>query len=164
VVSMGEPIDEGTLADALPGTWAVAATNFPMWLTGTKLRPQFSYNLVTRSPLVLDDDVVYLDEEGAPRQISGVDKWNGHGFTWRGKGVLRLFASHWTVAGLSADRSVAVIRFSKSLATPAGVDVIVRVGTDTSELRATIAHATEDFGLTPEDFASLSWLETDTKG
>jgi len=51
-----------------------------------------------------------------------------------------------------------VISFSKSLATPAGVDVIVREGVEHPELRATIAHGSEEFGLTPEEFGSLTWL------
>jgi hypothetical protein len=47
------------LADILPGTWRVEATNFPMWLTGKRLDPTLTYALVSRDPLVLADDVSY---------------------------------------------------------------------------------------------------------
>ena len=154
---MGATLDQRTLADLLPGTWSIAATNFPMWLSGDKLEPTFSYELLSEDPLVLSDDVGYL-EEGEEKHILGQDTWRGDEFVWRGRKLLRLFASRWGVAGMSDDGTIAVIRFSKSLATPAGVDVIVRDGADHPELRATIAHATEEFGLTPEEFGSLTWF------
>lgn len=154
---MGALLDQRTLADLLPGTWTIAATNFPMWLTGDKLKPTFTYELVSDDPLVLSDDVGYV-QEGEEKHILGQDTWRGDEFVWRGRKLLRLFASHWSVAGISDDGTIAVIRFSKSLATPAGVDIIVRSGTQHPELRAMIAHATEEFGLTPEDFGSLTWF------
>ncbi|CAN5263371.1 hypothetical protein BH09ACT5_BH09ACT5_09650 [soil metagenome] len=154
---MGATLDQRTLADLLPGTWTVAATNFPMWPTGEKLEPRFTYELVSDEPLVLSDDVAFL-EDGEEKHILGQDTWHGDEFVWRGRRLLRLFASHWSVAGMSDDGTIAVIRFSKSLATPAGVDVLVRDGTLHPELRAMIAHASEEFGLTPEEFGSLTWL------
>lgn len=154
---MGATLDQRTLADLLPGTWNVQATNFPMWLAGTRSEPRFTYELVSDEPLVLSDDVSYV-ADGEQKHILGQDVWNGDGFVWRGRKLLRLFASHWSVAGISDDGTIAVIRFSKSLATPAGVDIIVREGTHLPELRATIAHATEEFGLSPEEFGSLTWL------
>ncbi len=154
---MGATLDQRTLADVLPGTWTIQATNFPMWLTGERVEPRFTYGLVSEQPLVLSDDVSYVegDEE---KHILGQDIWNGEEFVWRGRKLLRLFASHWSVAGISEDGTIAVVRFSKSLATPSGVDVIVREGKRHPELRATIAHATEEFGLSPEEFGSLTWL------
>jgi hypothetical protein len=154
---MGALLDQRALADLLPGAWTVAATNFPMWLAGNKFSPKFTYELVSEDPLVLSDDVSYA-EEGEEKHILGLDTWRGDEFVWRGRRLLRLVASHWTVAGASEDGTIAVIRFSKSLATPAGVDVIVRDGTQQPELRRTIAHATEDFGLSPEEFGSLTWF------
>lgn len=161
---MGDALDDRTLADVLPGTWNVVATNFPMWLTGERLSPRFEYGLISSDPLVLSDEVAYLQADGQSKSIVGVDTWRGDEFVWRGKGLLRLFASHWSIAGLSDDGSVAVVRFSKSLVTPAGVDIIVRDGSDHTEVRKLIAHGTEQFGLTPEDFGSLSWLAVSPKG
>ena len=155
---MAATLDEDILASVLPGRWSIAATNFPMWLKGDRTEPHFSYELLAQHPLVLSDDVSYLDAEGELKHIIGTDTFAWDEFRWRGKGLLRFFASHWSVSGISPDGSVAVIRFSKSLATPAGIDIIVREGTEVPELRAMIARTTEAFGLSPEDFGSLTWL------
>jgi len=159
---MGATLDQRTFADTLPGTWIVAATNFPMWLTGERIDPRFTYDLVSREPLVLSDDVSYtqVGEEPEEKHILGHDTWKGDEFVWRGRKLLKLFASHWSVTGMSDDGTIAVIHFTKSLATPAGVDVIVREGTELSGIRATIAHGTDEYGLTPEEFGSLTWFAT----
>lgn len=154
--------DEETLAKVLPGSWRIAATNFPMWLTGERHSPRFSYELLGEHPLVLSDDVSYFTAEGEEKHVLGQDTFAHDEFSWRGKKLLRLFVSRWSVSGVSEDGSIAVIHFSKSLATPAGIDIIVRDGVETPELRATIARATEEFGLSPEDFGSLTWLQPAT--
>jgi hypothetical protein len=161
---MGEPLDSRALADMLPGTWYIVATNFPMWLSGERRDPTFTYDLVSPEPLVLGDTVTYVDAEGATKQIVGQDTWRDGEFVWRGTKLLKLFASHWSVAGASEAGDVLAIRFSKSLATPAGVDIVARQGVQSGPIRAQVAHATEQFGLTPEDFASLSWLRPPTTG
>lgn len=148
---------DSALAELLPGSWTVAATNFPMWVSGERRHPRFTYRLLSRTPLVLSDDVSYA-EGGIDKHIRGRDTLRGDGFVWRGRGLLAIATSRWSVAGRSEDGTVVTIRFSRSLATPAGLDVIVREGTEHAELRAMIARSTEGFGLTPEDFASLSWL------
>ena len=56
-------------------------------------------------------------------------------------------------------QGLAVIRFEKSVVTPAGVDVVVGEGVDASELRTVIAADPASFGLTLEEFASLTWLD-----
>lgn len=151
--------DADSLARILPGTWRIGATNFPMWLSGDRHQPTFSYELKGTDPLRLGDVVGYSDRSGARKSIVGVDRLSAHGFVWRGRGLLSLFASHWSVAGSTDDENILVIRFSKSLGTPAGVDVVVREGTDSHEFRTTVAGASTELGLAHEEFASLTWLE-----
>lgn len=146
------------LAAVLPGTWRVQATNFPMWLSGERHSPTFTYELVSPDPLVLSDDVCWFDGDGAEQHVLGVDRFTAHGFLWRGRRLLSLFTSRWTVSGVSDDNDVVVIRFEKSLATPAGIDVIVRSDADVPEARALVARSAASFGLSAEDFASLAWL------
>ena len=160
MVSVRAPLNESTLAELLPGSWGIAATNFPMWISGERTNPSFTYELVSASPLVLADDVSYLDAEGVEKHIIGTDTLKNDEFVWRGKGVLRIVKSHWHVAGANDDGTVAAIRFSKSAVTPAGIDIIVKTATHVPELRALIARSTELFGLSPEDFGSLTWLTT----
>ncbi|MGV8896173.1 MAG: hypothetical protein ACOH10_01450 [Rhodoglobus sp.] len=165
---MREPLDEQAMADLLPGSWIVAATNFPMWLSGERNEPRFEYGVVSRDPLVLSDDMGYTEgrgkRAGTLKHILGRDTFDGEAFVWRGAGLLKLITSRWYVAGASDDGSIAAIHFAKSLGNPAGVAVIVREGSSVPEIRAIIAHSTEDYGLTPEQFASLSWLGSSATG
>ena len=150
--------DEHQLAELLPGRWKVVASNFPMWLRGERTDPTFTYEVLGTGPLVLRDDVSYVDAEGQTKHVLGVDRWTGNGFRWRGKGLLRLAKSDWTVPGVSKAGTIAAVRFAKSLVSPAGIDIIVREGVDLPEPRAIVATESTRFGLTAEDFASLTWL------
>ncbi len=154
--------DEGFLTELLPGTWAIGATNFPIWLTGERLSPTFGYELVRSGPLVLRDTVSYRARDGKLKTIVGVDRLSGSGFTWRGRGLLVPFVSRWAVVGVAPDQSFVVIRFSKTRVSPEGVDIVAREGMDSLEIRALVAASTEDFGITAGEFASLTWLEVGT--
>lgn len=150
--------DVATLQRILPGRWIVKATNFPMWLSGERRDPTFEYVTRRGYPLVLADEVTYSDPEGKTKSIRGVDRWNGQGFTWKMNGVRGLFVkSRWEVAGVR--QGLVVLRFEKSVVTPAGVDVIVGEGVDATELRAVIAADPGSFGLSIDEFASLTWLD-----
>lgn len=146
------------LPDLLQGTWTVEGTNFPMWLDGQRLRPTFTYRVISDNPLVLADDVAYSTPSGEIKHILGTDKLVHDGFVWRGKGLQKLISSRWTVEGNNPEATIVVIRFEKTLFTPAGIDVLVRDGFEVPELRALIARNSPFFGLAPEDLASLTWL------
>lgn len=152
-----EQIEESALAELLPGTWAVAATNFPMWLSGARRSPKFTYGLVSSTPLVLTDDVSYETVAGERKHILGKNTYSGGRFVWRGRGLLGVVASRWSVTGARKDGTVIAIKFAKTIGTPAGIDILVREDAGV-EARALVAGASEEFGLTPEEFASLSWL------
>ncbi len=152
---MGETLD---LAALLPGDWSVVATNFPMWLDGTKLAPCFSYELLRGQPLTLSDTVTYRDATGQEQRIEGRDTWRRDRFVWRGAGRLRLVTSRWEVSGTGAGDNLVAIRFDRSLMTPSGVDIIARHDSPPREPRRIVASDVESFGLTPEEFASLTWL------
>jgi hypothetical protein len=150
--------DVATLQRVLPGRWVVKATNFPMWLSGERRDPTFEYVTLRDDPLVLADEVTYTDLDGKVKAIRGVDRWNGQGFTWKMNGLRGMFVkSRWEVAGVR--QGLVVLRFEKSVVTPAGVDVIVAEGLDATELRSVIAADPASFGLSIEEFASLTWLD-----
>lgn len=164
---MRDPLDEQAMADLLPGTWTVAATSITTWLSGDRSDPRFIYALISREPLILSEDVAYTvargKRAGTQKRILGRDTFDGQEFVWRGTGMLKLFTSRWHVGGISDDGSIAAIHFSTSPGTHAGVDVLVREGSPVPELRAAIAHSTDDYGLSPEQFASLTWLGSRAK-
>lgn len=121
-------------ARRLEGEWRVVATTFPMWLEGKKTQPRFGYsNLQTRDGVTTMDDRVSYLEDGRPGTIDGIDTQHAEvptHFTWRGRGVLALFASDWDVVFIDEHERFAIITFTKTLATPAGLDVIAREALD----------------------------------
>jgi hypothetical protein len=148
-------------AQLLPGTWRIGATNFPLWLRGDRQNPSFSYELKREHPLVLRDTVSWTTPEGERKNLVGTDRQRGNAFVWRGRGAFALLASRWSICGASADGTILGLRFSKSIATPAGVDIIVRQGTPAQALRATVSASSSLLGLENEEFASLTWLHLD---
>ena len=118
-----------TLLHQLIGTWFIIATNFPMWLKGDKLSPEFNYTLTERKgEQVLFDEVKYIKKR-KPRSIKGYDHPDTkkeNGFTWRGKGLLAIAKSNWEVRLIDEKAGWAVIYFSKTIFTPEGVDIISR--------------------------------------
>jgi hypothetical protein len=171
--------DAAALAELLPGTWRVGATNFPLWLSGDRHRPRFNYELKTADPLVLHDTVTYTTAQGVEKTLPGVDRLRtdrprrnqrkgdqhdvdqhgGNIFVWRGTGLLRFVTSRWAVVGATEDSNVMVIRFVKSRLTPAGVDVVLREGTDSHAFRTQVTGLSSTLGLTHGELASLTWLE-----
>ncbi|BCJ50386.1 hypothetical protein Asp14428_18610 [Actinoplanes sp. NBRC 14428] len=142
-------IDAEVLREVLPGRWRVLASSFPMWLSGRRLDPHFTYGLLPGSPLVLSDEVSYRTPAGATRRIAGVDRFDAAAgrFTWRGRGLLRPLSSSWRVTHLSDDHELVVLTFDRSLVTPAGTDVIGRGTGPRPDAR----------GRVPED-DTLHWL------
>ena len=150
--------DVATLQQVLPGRWTVKATNLPIWLSGERRDPAYEYVTLRDDPLVLADEVTYTEADGKAKSIRGVDRWNGSGFTWKMNGLRGSFAKgHWEVAGVR--QGLVVLRFEKSVVSPAGVDVLVGEGLDATELRSVIAADPASFGLSIEEFASLTWLD-----
>jgi hypothetical protein len=146
------------LAEALPGRWTLRATNFPMWLKAENQDPVFEYELLSSEPLRFRDTVHYRDAgKDAPRTINGTDRARGSGFVWRGRGLLGLLSSRWSVTGIDGD--ILALRFERSAVTPAGVDLLVREGVEIAELRREVAADLDKLGITIEEFASLSWLD-----
>ena len=155
---MHSALDERTTADLLPGTWFIAATNMPIWLSGERREARLSYELLGTDPLVLAEEVSFTTTEGEPKRIVAKNTWKHDEFVWRGKGLLKPLTSRWHIAGAADDGTVLVLRFDQSLARHAGIDIVVREGTSHPELRKAVARGTQDFGLSPEEFASITWI------
>jgi len=76
----------------------------------------------------MSDNVTFL-KRGRQRQIAGIDtrlSQPGVVFRWRGTGLLSPLTSDWHITELDPDYQWAVISFSRSLLTPAGLDIIAR--------------------------------------
>ena len=111
----------------LEGTWTIIATNFPMWTTGKRTNPQITYKKIRQSPLKFKDTVCYKQKTQIKR-IIGIDTFEEGIFSWRGSGFLKLLKSKWFI--LYIDEQLLVIQFEKSMVTPAGVDILLRSGSN----------------------------------
>lgn len=115
--------------EQLEGKWYINMTNFPMWIKGDKTNPTFNYTISNCGKIVgLRDEVQYL-KNGKTKNIVGFDKPENDKkskFIWRGKGVLRLLKSEWEIIYFDSEKEIIVLKFEKTLFTPAGYDVISR--------------------------------------
>ena len=156
--------DDRVLTTALPGVWQIAATNFPMWVSGERKAPTFRYEILTKNPLKLSDTVSWSTPTGIVRSLHGIDTWHNGGFRWRGKKLLSLVSSRWNIASIDDDGAIAVLRFSRTRVTPAGIDIVIRQNDSTTEesmrtMRAAVAADPTAYGVSTEEFASLTWLD-----
>lgn len=113
----------------ITGSWHVQYTNFPMWLKGDKLYPQFYYKVETkRGKTGLVDTVKYIQQE-RERTIKGFDypqnKENTQ-FIWKNSGWFEILQSKWDIVYMDDTQEWMAIHFSKTLFTPEGFDIITR--------------------------------------
>ena len=139
----------------LDGTWTIKGTTFHMWLSEKRKHPRITYKRTEKKTVELLDLVEY-EANGKTKQIRGIDRLAGDQFVWRGVGMLRLLSSHWKVVTMKGD--LLVIRFEKSLVTPAGIDVLIKEGTEDPSLRQRMMENYESFGLTLKECKELQWL------
>ncbi|KAK8864435.1 hypothetical protein IAR55_001684 [Kwoniella newhampshirensis] len=121
------------------GKWGVVWSTLPMWkdkkdvtITYTPVADQSKINTT------FDDIVEYRKRSAAegskPSTVKGVDTLstgsNGATFDWKGSSYLFFVHSHWEVLGYGENEEHglewAVTFFSKTLFTPAGIDIYLR--------------------------------------
>jgi lipocalin len=148
-------------AQRLEGGWHVLASNFPMWLEGKRTEPIFIYRLQTSGDAATLDDTVAYTESGRRETIEGTDTQDpstpAH-FTWRGKGLLGAFSSDWVVAHESPDQRWMVLYFTKTFATPEGVDVIAKMPVLSPEDRAAVDKVLAENPFLKGKAGGLVWL------
>jgi len=129
IVEAQTPQDQLININDLEGKWYINQSNFPMWLKGDRISPSFNYTVIKQKEnFYLLDEVSYL-KKGKIKYIKGIDKPTNNfntAFVWRGKGMLHLLKSKWTVLHFDKQQQWAIIYFEKTLFTPAGYDVISR--------------------------------------
>jgi len=127
------------------GKWCVVHSTLPLWkdkkdVTITYTLPESPEPLkaLAFEPLRFDDTVQYrsatASSSSSPWTVKGVDTLivapenssfePGASFQWRGKGLLTLVSSRWQVLGYG--EGWVVTFFSKTIFTPAGIDIYSR--------------------------------------
>lgn len=156
---MPRVLDQETVAGVLPGEWIVGATNVIEWLDDSRRDVIFRFEVVNASPLTIREHQSFTTREGKERQQSIQSEWVNGVFRSKGRGILRADATRWRLGGVSEDHSTLVLRVATVRGGQDGLIVLVRRDAVPDELRIMIATKSESFGVGPEDFASLSWLE-----
>ncbi|KIR77199.1 hypothetical protein I306_05790 [Cryptococcus gattii EJB2] len=152
------------------GKWDVVWSTLPMWkdkkdvtITYTPTNRRQETRIVEFEDLVeyrarssADGSKTYTSkcQNKEPRgrandiTVRGIDTLspasNGATFDWKGKGLLFFVHSHWEVLGYGKDveqgQEWAVTYFSKTLFTPAGIDIYIRTIPFSSKPQNFIAH------------------------
>lgn len=149
------------LAELLPGTWRIAATNLPMWLDGHHLTPRIEVTATSAEPLRLEERATFLTAAGEADELLGRSRWSGTHFVRRGRGRRSFARSRWSVDAHDGERDLLVIRQDPSLTAADGIDLVLRDGSPSEGIRPYVAARTDELGLSPEEFGSLTWLPLD---
>ncbi|RSH87331.1 hypothetical protein EHS25_003240 [Saitozyma podzolica] len=119
------------------GTWNVAWSTLPMWKDKKNVNIHYVSLTDESRPTKFESTVSYIKQSqpdtASPSTVRGVEALtpgtNGATFDWRGRNWLFFVHSHWEVLGYGDDQAGlewAVTFFSKTLFTPAGIDIYVR--------------------------------------
>jgi hypothetical protein len=151
--------DQAAITHALPGVWALGASNLADWTDGARRDIEFRFEVEGGDPLVVLEEQSFTGPEGRARLVAIVSRLVGGSFVSKGRGLLRGGGSRWTVGGLGPDGAVMVLRILHPRGGQDGLLVLVRRDAGVRELRSAIAMDAARYGIGPEDFASLTWLE-----
>lgn len=132
-----DPHFETPSPDFLSGPWHVTHSTLPMWKKNKNVK--ITYTPLKAPPGALDDLVEYSPINGDKHKtIHGIDipdATRHSAYNWKGKGWLKIASSHWEVLGYGdEDGGWMVTFFSKTMFTPAGIDVYARRKGGLSEL------------------------------
>ncbi|MCE7782022.1 hypothetical protein [Staphylococcus xylosus] len=139
----------------LPGTWHIIASTFKMWTSGKKTNPSITYSIIQSHPLRIHDEVTYQTQNKS-KSIVGYDTLDIDQFNWRGKGILKLFSSKWDI--IYIDDEVLIINFSATLATPSGMDILLRNKQNADSYKSKILNHPEKFNLNTKTIQKFKWL------
>ncbi len=135
----------------LEGKWFINQSNFPMWTKGKKTSPTFNYSiLLNKQDTTISDRVEYF-KKGKKQSINGIDKplnTSNSEFIWRGKGVLSVLKSKWSILYLDKENQWAIIYFEKTLFTPEGYDIISRNALLRADVEQKVKDKLSELGIT----------------
>ncbi len=156
---MPTTLDQGTTADVLRVAWCLGATNVVDWLDGARRDVAIQFDVESSNPLTVTEVQTFTSADGKDRAVTIESEWVDGVFRSKGRGLLKTGATRWRVGGVSSDHAILVLRVATVRGGQDGLLILVRADAATDELRSIIATGSADFGLGPEDFASLTWLE-----
>ncbi len=154
---MGLILDEAVVASNLVGEWHIGASNIADWVNGARRDALLSFAIEQETPLVVKEEQVYIVKDDKERRVSLTNRFSHGQFVSKGRGIIAGM-SRWTIGGIDADNGILIVRMTHARGGQDGLIVLIRNDTPAEELRTIIAHQTDELGLGPEDFASLTWV------
>ncbi len=145
------------LAALIPGVWSAQASNLPRWLAGEDPSVRVTFELVRSEPLMLRHSMLMRLADGRERELGGVDRWVGSRFRTRANRLTRFLWGNWSVIGASDDGSAIALHVFRSVGLPDTSVLLLREDSPITDLRAHVASRCDQFGLSPEEFATLHW-------
>ncbi len=154
---MGKILDEAAIAHTLAGEWRIGASNIDAWVDGTRRDILFRFTIEQESPLILTEEQVFTTKDGKERRFALANRFVNGEFISKSRRIVSAM-SRWSIGGMDQDRGIFLVRMTHSRGGQDGLIVLVRNDTVVNELRTTIAVESDEFGVGPEDFASLTWV------
>ncbi|KAH8698554.1 hypothetical protein BGW36DRAFT_358086 [Talaromyces proteolyticus] len=120
--------------DFIIGTWHVTHSSLPLWKGKCNVNITYEILPADSSGVTRIDDIVKYQAIGSTKikTVHGVDRptpQNQGAWDWRGKGLLMFASSHWECLGFGHTddgNQWIVTYFTKTLFTPAGIDIYSR--------------------------------------
>ena len=125
----------------MAGHWHIVYTSLPLWKDKRNVTEDYAAIEPDASGIVRIDDTASYQKLNSDKihTIHGIDTPTpgaDGAFDWRGKGWLKIASSHWEILGwgdLGDGAQWIVTYFSKTLFTPAGIDIYSRTKEGLSE-------------------------------
>ncbi len=146
------------LIEVLPGAWRIVATNVPVWLDSERRNPRVTFEVDSRDPVRLATRVDFESADGGEGQILARDRATGDIMVRRVRGEKQLAGQRWHVDVVDPDRGLLVVRNHPGFRRDDGIELLLGADAEVDGIRRHVAAHTEELGLTPEEFASLTWL------
>jgi hypothetical protein len=146
------------LIELLPGAWRIVATNIPAWLDGERRNPRLTYEVVSTDPVRLTTEFLFDLPDGTEARVLARERASGDTMVRRLRGVTELTRQRWHVDVADPDRGLLIVRTHAGFRTREGIELLLRSDADVDGIRRHVAGHTEPLGLSPEEFASLTWL------
>ena len=118
----------------------------------------FRFTKEQESPLLLTEEQVFTTKDGKERRVALTNRFVGGEFIAKGGRIVGTM-SRWSVGALDDELGILLLRIIHARGGQDGLIVLLRHDAPQNELRMTIANRSSEFGVGPEDFASLTWVQ-----
>lgn len=150
-------LDEAVVAAALAGEWHIGTSNIDEWVNGTRRDAVIRFAVEKESPLVLTEEQKYTIKDGKERSVVLSNRFVNGEFMSKSRRIAS-GVSRWRIGGIDTEHGILIVRMTHARGGQDGLIVLIRSSTESEELRTIIATRAVEFGIGPEDFASLTWL------